>query len=69
MKYRHGSSNKVEKFEDLIACAEVRSQIYVALDAGYLEHKEFQQLNTLANEVARIVSGLRAAVQRQRDNQ
>ena len=132
MKYRHGSSNKVEKFEDLIAwqksrvlvrevyrmtrkqnfrrdfgltdqirraavsvmsniaegfdrggraefhqflviakgsCAEVRSQIYVALDAGYLEQKEFQQLHTLASEVARIVSGLRAAVQRQRDNQ
>jgi len=51
------------------SCAEVRSQIYVALDAGYLGHDEFQQLKTLASEVARILSGLRAAVQRQRDNQ
>ncbi len=31
------------------SCAEVRPQIYVALDAGYPEHKEFQQLETLAS--------------------
>ena len=49
------------------SCAEVRSQLYVALDAGYLKETEFLRLQSLAVEVAKIVSALRKAVQRQRD--
>ena len=49
------------------SCAEVRSQLYVALDAEYLNEKEFTKLQTLAVEVAKIVGALRTAVQRQRD--
>ena len=49
------------------SCAEVRSQLYVALDAGYLNETEFLRLQSLAVEVAKIVSALRKAVQRQRD--
>jgi four helix bundle protein len=46
--------------------AEVRSQLYVALDAGYLESEEFQRLMTLAEELSRIVGGLRTAVNARR---
>ncbi|HET8629627.1 MAG TPA: four helix bundle protein [Thermomicrobiales bacterium] len=49
------------------SCAEVRSQLYVALDAGYLTDAQFDDLLARAREVARIVAGLRSAVERQRD--
>ena len=49
------------------SCAEVRSQLYVALDAEYLTNAEFLRLQKIAVEVAKIVSALRTAVQRQRD--
>ena len=51
------------------SCAEVRSQLYVALDAGYLTQSGFDDLLARAHEVSRIVSGLRPAVERQRNAQ
>jgi four helix bundle protein len=51
------------------SCAELRSQLYVALDVGYLDQKQFENLIALAQEVGRIVGGLRAAVERNRDAQ
>ncbi len=45
------------------SCAEVRSHLYVALDVGMISSEQFNELNTLANEVGRIIGGLRAAVQ------
>jgi four helix bundle protein len=51
------------------SCAEVRSQLYVALDAGYLNREEFETLLSQAEEVGRIIGGLRASVERQRDEQ
>lgn len=51
------------------SCAEVRSHLYVALDIGYLSREKFQELMLLAEEVARIIGGLRNAVQKQRDEQ
>ena len=51
------------------SCAEVRSQLYVALDAGYVSPPAFDQLQSLAEEVGRILGGLRVSVQRQRDEQ
>jgi four helix bundle protein len=51
------------------SCAEVRSQLYVALDAGYLTESQFSHLTQLAHEVARLLGGLRSSVQRQRDEQ
>ena len=47
------------------SCAEVRSQLYVALDVGYLNLSEFEALLAQAEEVGRIIGGLRAAVGRQ----
>jgi four helix bundle protein len=45
------------------SCAELRSHLYVALDTGYLSEKKFHELLAQAEEVARIVGGLRAAVE------
>ncbi len=48
------------------SCGEVRSQLYVALDVGYLNQGNFRQLLGQAEEVGRIIGGLRASVQRHR---
>ena len=48
------------------SCAEVRSHLYVALDVGYLDRSSFDTLLAQAEEVGRIVGGLRSSVQKQR---
>jgi len=50
------------------SCAEVRSQLYVAIDAGYLSSDLSTRLFTMVEELGRIIGGLRQAVQRQRDS-
>ena len=49
------------------SCAEVRSLLYVALDAGYVSEAQFQALMGHATETARVIGALRASVGRQRD--
>jgi len=49
------------------SCAELRSQIYLSLDAGYLERSCFDQVMADAEEVARIIGGLRVSVAKQRN--
>lgn len=49
------------------SCAEVRSQLYIALDIGYISPTEFQKLQQMAEEVGRIIGGLRASVEKQRN--
>jgi four helix bundle protein len=51
------------------SCAEVRSQLYVAYDIGYLSDEQFNKLKKLIDEIAQIIGGLRSAVQKQRDDQ
>jgi four helix bundle protein len=48
------------------SCGEVRTQLYLALDLGYLAEPEFEALMAQATEVARLVSALRASVARYR---
>jgi len=48
------------------SCAELRSQLYVAFDVGHLPAQEFSRLHALAEEVGRIIGGLRVAVGQQR---
>jgi four helix bundle protein len=51
------------------SCAELRSQLYVALDCGCLSQASFEELRSQSDEVARIISGLRASVERKRQAQ
>ncbi len=51
------------------SCAELRSQLYIAKDAGYLKDGEFNEVHSAAEEVGKILGGLRVAVARQRDRQ
>lgn len=50
------------------SCAELRSQLYVAYDAQYLQQDEFNRLMVKAMEVGQIIGGLRAAIERKRDS-
>src|ERR1044072_5404483 len=49
------------------SCAELRTQLYVALDVGYLKAPAFEALMTQATEVGQILGGLRLSVARRRD--
>ncbi len=42
------------------SCAEVRSQLYVALDLGYITQEQLDHISALASEVSRILGGLRS---------
>jgi len=46
------------------SCAELRSQLYVALDVGYLNVPGFEMLMEQAAKVGRVLGGLRVAVER-----
>jgi four helix bundle protein len=48
------------------SCAELRSQLCVALDAEYIDEIIFQNLDGLAKETSRLLGGLRAAVYKQK---
>ena len=48
------------------SCAELRSQLYVSLDVGYIDLRTFQTLDALAKETSRVIGGLRAAVYKQK---
>jgi four helix bundle protein len=69
--FERGSRAEFHQFLSVAksSCAELRSQLYVAFDVGYLNQAQFDTLLADANEVARIVGGLRAAVERQRKEQ
>ncbi|WP_373527505.1 four helix bundle protein [Nostoc sp.] len=48
------------------SCAEVRSQLYIALDVGYIDQIKFNKLLNQAEEVAKIIGGLRISVNKQK---
>lgn len=48
------------------SCAEVRSHLYIAFDVGYLEESLFRQLLAQAEEVGKIIGGLRASIEEQK---
>ena len=49
------------------SCAEVRSQLYVALDVEYITQKQFDHFYNMTIEISRILGGLRSSLQKQRD--
>ncbi len=44
------------------SCAEIRSQLYTALDTGFISQEEFEGLFSLAEETSKVINGLRASV-------
>jgi four helix bundle protein len=65
--------NRLNDFHQFLStakssCAEVRSHLYVAFNVQYLNEARFSQLLSQAEEVGRIVGGLRASVDRKRDS-
>jgi four helix bundle protein len=51
------------------SCAEVRSQLYVAFDVGYLDRPGFPRLLAQAEEIGKIIGGLRVPMERPRSAQ
>ena len=49
------------------SCAELRSQLYTALDAKHLDQADFDALMYLAAETGRVIGGLRRSVEQRRD--
>ena len=68
--FERGSRSEFHQFLVIAkaSAAEVRAQLYVALDAGHIDQPKFDTLMSLATEVGKIIGGLRASVQRQRDS-
>lgn len=69
--FERGSRSEFHQYLSVAkaSCAEVRSHIYVAADIGYLDADDSARLLGMAEEVTRIVAGLRKAVEKQRDQQ
>ena len=66
--FERGGRGEFQQFLSIAkaSCAELRSQLYVALDIGYLGQDKFEQLLEQGEEVGRILGGLRVSVARQR---
>ncbi|CAN5851960.1 four helix bundle protein [soil metagenome] len=66
--FERGSLAEFNRFLSIAkgSCAELRTQLYIAFDVGYLEKQSFESLMTQAMEVGNIIGGLRAAVERRR---
>ncbi len=58
--FERGGTGEFVQFLSLAkgSAGEVRSQLYVAHDQGYLSPEEFDQLASLASEKSRLISGL-----------
>jgi len=49
-------------------CAELRNQLYIALDVGYINEETFDKLYAQSLETAKVINGLRYAVSKQKDS-
>jgi four helix bundle protein len=65
--FERGSRAEFHKFIVIAkgSCAEVRSQLYIALDIEHINKEQFNYVADLALEVSRIIGGLRAAIKKQ----
>ena len=68
--FERGNPREFHQFLSIAkaSCAEVRSQLYVALDTGYLDDANFQELMRLAKQTGKVIGGLRVSVERRLDS-
>ena len=69
--FERGRSSEFHQFIVIskASCAELRSQLYVALDIGYITQNVFQNISAPALEVSWIIGGLKAAVPKNKTKQ
>src|SRR5215203_1399366 len=48
------------------SCAEVRSQLYVAFDIGYLQENDFNELKKTTEELSKVINGLRSYIEQKK---
>jgi len=67
--YERGGRNEFHQFLVIAkgSCGEVRAQLYIAHDIGYLDAKAFEKLKTDTEELSRILAGLKKSVQQQKE--
>jgi len=68
--FERGGRSEFHQFLSIAkgSCGEVRSHLHLARRVGFLDVDGFHRLVRQAEEVSRVVGGLRKAVQRQRDS-
>ena len=66
--FERGRASEFHQFLSIAkgSCAELRSQLYVALDVEYVEPSYFRRLMAAATEVGQLVGGLRASVEKRK---
>jgi four helix bundle protein len=66
--FERGRATEFHQFLSIAkgSCAELRSQLYVALYADYVPESRFQQVMSKASEVGQIIGGLRLSVERRK---
>lgn len=67
--FERGTAAEFQHFLSIAkaSCAELRAQLYTACDVEHITPAEFDELMRLAEEVARLIGGLRTSVERRRD--
>jgi len=66
--YERGRPSEFHQFLSIAkgSCAELRSQLYVALDADYIAKDQFEDLMSVATETGQIIGGLRVSVEKRK---
>jgi four helix bundle protein len=58
--FERGGDNEFVQFLSVSkgSCGEVRAQLYLALDQGYISPREFELLSQASIEISQLISGL-----------
>src|SRR5262245_40448953 len=66
--FERGRASEFHQFLSIAkgSCAELRSQLYVALDVNYIPHSHFGELMSSATEIGQVIGGLRRSVEKRK---